>query len=276
MDSNTPRLSLRTIEPTDYPELAELMDLVFPDVGGSWPRLTIMDLIHQFPDGQICIEDNGKIVGAALTIKVDYNRFSLPHLYTDIITENNVIQNQVTGDAMYGLDVFVHPDYRGLRLGRRLYDARKELCRSKNFKAILAGGRIPNYHQYADELSVAEYIDKVKRRELHDPILSFQLANDFDVKRIMRGYLPEDNASKGYATLLEWDNFFYEEDIQSVHDIEKTLIRIGVVQWQMRAMNDLEDLLDQAEFFYLLSGQLQSRLRFISRVLQRSVDGIAK
>lgn len=43
---------------------------------------------------------------------------------------------------MYGLDVFVHPDYRGLRLGRRLYDARKELCRSKNFKAILAGGRI--------------------------------------------------------------------------------------------------------------------------------------
>ncbi len=26
------------------------------------------------------------------------------------------------------------------------------------------------------------------------------------------------------------------------------MIRIGVVQWQMRAMNDLEDLLDQAEF----------------------------
>jgi len=249
MDNNTPKLSLRTIEASDYPELAQLMDLVFHDVGGSWPRMTIMDLIHQFPDGQICIEDNGKIVGAALTIKVDYNRFSLPHVYTDIITENNVIQNQVTGDAMYGLDVFVHPDYRGLRLGRRLYDARKELCRSKNFKAILAGGRIPNYHKHADELSVTEYIEKVKRRELHDPILSFQLANDFDVKRLMRGYLPEDDSSQGYATLLEWDNFFYEEDITSVHDIEKTLVRIGVVQWQMRAMHNLDDLMDQAEFF---------------------------
>ncbi|OLQ93952.1 hydrolase [Vibrio ponticus] len=249
MDGNTPKLSLRTIEPTDYPELATLMDLVFHDVGGSWPRLTIMDLIHQFPDGQICIEDNGKIVGAALTIKVNYNRFSLPHLYTDIINENNVIQNQVTGDAMYGLDVFVHPDYRGLRLGRRLYDARKELCRSKNYKAILAGGRIPNYHQHANELSVTEYIEKVQRRELHDPILSFQLANGFDVKRIMRGYLPEDDASQGYATLLEWDNFFYEEDIESIHDVEKTLVRIGVVQWQMRAMHDLNDLIDQAEFF---------------------------
>ena len=249
MDNITTRLSLRTIEKADYPEIAQLMNLVFPDVGGAWPRSTIMDLIRQFPDGQICIEDNGKIVGAALTIKVDYNRFSLPHVYTDIIDTNNVIQNNPKGDAMYGLDVFVHPDYRGLRLGRRLYDARKELCRSKNFKAILTGGRIPNYQEHADELSVTEYIDKIKRRELHDPILSFQLANDFDVKRLMRNYLPEDDASQGYATLLEWDNFFYEEDIHSVHDIEKTLVRIGVVQWQMRAMRDLDDLMDQAEFF---------------------------
>ncbi|WP_041054736.1 bifunctional GNAT family N-acetyltransferase/carbon-nitrogen hydrolase family protein [Vibrio owensii] len=249
MENNAPKLLLRPIESADYLELADLMDLVFYDVGGSWPRMTIMDLIHQFPDGQICIEDNGKIVAAALTIKVDYNRFSLPHLYTDIITEKNVIQNQVTGDAMYGLDVFVHPDYRGLRLGRRLYDARKDLCRSKNFKAILTGGRIPNYHKHSDTLSVADYIDKVKRRELHDPILSFQLANGFDVKRIMRGYLPEDDASKGYATLLEWDNFFYEGDIESIHDVEKSLVRIGVVQWQMRAMNNLTDLLEQAEFF---------------------------
>ncbi len=249
MENASPRLTLRTIEPTDYPQLEILMELVFPDVGGAWPRMTIMDLIHQFPDGQICIEDDGKIVGAALTMKVDYNRFSLPHVYTDIVSENNVIQNQPSGDAMYGIDVFVHPDYRGLRLGRRLYDARKELCRSSNFKAILAGGRIPNYHKYADKLSVMEYITKVKRREIHDPILSFQLSNDFDVKRLMRNYLPEDSSSRGYATLLEWDNFFYEEDTDSIHDSDKTLVRLGIVQWQMRAMESVDDLMDQAEFF---------------------------
>ncbi len=249
MDNQSPKLLLRTIEATDYDELAALMDLVFHDVGGAWPRMTIMDLIHQFPDGQICIEDKGKVIGAALTIKVSYNRFSLPHLYSDIITEHNVIQNQVTGDAMYGLDVFVHPDYRGLRLGRRLYDARKELCRSQNFKAILAGGRIPHFHHHADTLSISKYIEKVRRKELYDPILSFQLANGFDVKRIMRDYLPEDDASKGYATLLEWDNVFYDEAIQSVHDVEKTMVRIGVVQWQMRPMPHLQNFLDQAEFF---------------------------
>ena len=249
MRKSTPRLTLRVIETSDYSELAALMDLVFHDVGGSWPRMTIMDLVHQFPDGQICIEDDGRIVGAALTIKVDYNRMSLPHVYTDIINENNVIQHKTSGDALYGLDVFVHPDYRGLRLGRRLYEARKELCRSNNLKAILAGGRIPGYAKHAKEMKVAKYIEKIKRRELHDPILSFQLANDFDVKRIMRHYLPEDDSSQGYATLLEWDNFFYEEDIFSVHDIEKTIVRLGIVQWQMRAMESVEDLMQQSEFF---------------------------
>ena len=249
MKTSNPLLTLRVIEKSDYDELAELMDLVFPDVGGAWPRMTIMDLIHQFPDGQICIEDNGKIVAAALTIKVDYNRYSLPHVYTDIVDEKNVIQHNPHGDAMYGLDVFVHPDYRGMRLGRRLYHARKELCQSENLKAILAGGRIPGYHKQSDELKVTEYIEQVKRKTIHDPILSFQLANDFDVKRIMRHYLPEDDKSQGYATLLEWDNFFYEEDQSSIHELDKTLVRIGIVQWQMRQVNSVEDLLEQSEFF---------------------------
>ncbi|UTV29454.1 bifunctional GNAT family N-acetyltransferase/carbon-nitrogen hydrolase family protein [Photobacterium atrarenae] len=248
MENNTPLLNLRNIEPGDYDELAALMDLVFYDVGGAWPRMTIMDLIHQFPEGQICIEDSGKIIGAALTIKVDYNRLSLSHTYTDIITEQNVIQHQASGDAMYGLDVFVHPDYRGLRLGRRLYEARKEVCRDQNLKAILAGGRIPGYQRVAKELSVLEYIEKVKRREIHDPILSFQLSNDFDVKRIMKNYLPEDDKSCGYATLLEWDNVFYEEEVPLLES-EKSLVRLGIVQWQMRPMLSLEDLMDQAEFF---------------------------
>ena len=42
---------------------------------------------------------------------------------------------------------FVHPDYRDLRLGRRLYDARKELCENMNLRGIVVGGRIPGYHK---------------------------------------------------------------------------------------------------------------------------------
>ncbi|OOF03461.1 hydrolase [Salinivibrio sp. MA440] len=275
MDENTATLlNLRVIEVSDYQPLAELMDLVFPDVGGAWPKSTIMQLVTAFPDGQICIEDNGKIVAAALTLKVSYNRFSLPHTYSDIITDDGVVFHDAKGDALYGLDVFVHPDYRGHRLGRRLYEARKDLCQALNLKAILAGGRIPGYHKHTD-VSVTDYINKVRRKEIHDPILSFQLSNDFDVKRLMNRYLPEDDKSAGYATLLEWDNFFYEEDASSVHDIDKTIVRLGVVQWQMRHVLSVDDLLNQAEFFVSSLANYQSDFALFPEFFCAPLMGLA-
>lgn len=98
-----------------------------------------------------------------------------------------------------------------------------------NLRAILAGGRIPEYHQHADELTPAQYIDKVSRKEIYDPILSFQQANDFQVKRLLRKYLPEDEQSRGYATLLEWNNILFEP-AASVLDNKPTQVRVGAVQ----------------------------------------------
>ena len=249
MIDETTRLRLRELTEEDYPELAALMDLVYADIGGAWPEDTVKDLIRLFPEGQLCIEDNGEVIAAALTIKVRYDRFSNPHRYEDLITNDQIRSHDPEGDAIYGLDVFVHPEYRGYRLGRRLYEARKELCREENMRAILAGGRLPGYASHADEMTVTEYIDQVERSKLHDPILTFQLSNGFVVKRLLKRYLPEDEKSRGYATLLEWDNILYQPEPRDVSWPSKTMVRIGVVQRRMRAARSLEDLLDQVEFF---------------------------
>ncbi len=241
-------LNLRNLTADDYPQLKALMDKVYDDIGGAWPKLTIDKLVSEFPDGQIVIEDDQTIVGVALTALVDYDEFSNPHQYDDLIGHREVILNQPDGDAMYGLDVLIDPDYRGYRLGRRLYEARKELCRSMNLRAILAGGRIPEYHQHADEFSPSEYIEKVSRKEIHDPILSFQLANDFLVKRLLRKYLPEDEKSQGFATLLEWNNILYEP-AERVLESRRTQVRVGAVQWQMREFDSVETVLQQIEYF---------------------------
>ncbi|MDZ7810114.1 MAG: GNAT family N-acetyltransferase [Arhodomonas sp.] len=180
---------------------------------------------------------------------VNYDRFGDRHTYQDITSNGYLTNHDPNGDVLYGVDVFVDPDYRGMRLGRRLYDARKELCQQLNLRAIIAGGRIPGYRHYADEMTPEEYIELVKRRELHDPILSFQLANDFQVKRVITGYLPEDEESRGYATLLQWNNIFYEADRSPLIGGRKSLVRVGTVQWQMRATDSLEDMLGQVEFF---------------------------
>ncbi|MGE0485557.1 MAG: GNAT family N-acetyltransferase [Gammaproteobacteria bacterium] len=242
-------ITLRNLRHDDHEELERLENVVYPDLGGAWPRRTIEGLLEHFPEGQICIEDQGRIVAAALTVRVDYNRFSSPHRYRDLVSADLIIHDDADGDALYGIDVMVDPEYRGYRLGRRLYDARKELCYELNLRGILAGGRITGYAEHAETLTPAEYIDRVRRQELDDPVLNFQLSNDFQVKRIMRGYLPEDEASRGYATLLEWDNFYYEPDEKSLVESPKTEVRVGVVQWLMRPIASLDELLAQVESF---------------------------
>ncbi len=249
MAEETTRLRLRTLTEEDYPALALLMDQVYHDIGGAWPEETIKTLIRIFPEGQLVIEDNGELVATALTIKVKYDRFSNPHRYEDLITDDKVQSHDKKGDALYGLDVFVDKEYRGYRLGRRLYEARKELCREENLRAILAGGRLPGYTNYADQMPVTEYIEQVEARAIYDPILSFQLSNGFDVKRLMKAYLPEDEDSHGYATLLEWDNILYEPEDDDAEWPRRTVVRVGVVQRRMRAARDVQDLLNQVEFF---------------------------
>ncbi|WP_148252909.1 bifunctional GNAT family N-acetyltransferase/carbon-nitrogen hydrolase family protein [Aidingimonas lacisalsi] len=266
-------LNLRNLASEDYPQLKQLMDSVYEDLGGAWPKLTIDKLISEFPDGQIVIEDDGRLVGVALTALVDYDEFSNPHKYDDLIGKREIILNAPNGDAMYGLDVLIHPAYRGYRLGRRLYEARKELCRSMNLRAILAGGRIPQYHQYADELSPTEYIDKVSRKEIHDPILSFQLANDFLVKRLLRKYLPEDEKSQGFATLLEWNNILYEP-AERVLETRKTQVRVGAVQWQMREFDSVESVLQQVEYFVDALSDYQSDFAVFPELFNAPLMGL--
>ncbi|ARS53221.1 bifunctional GNAT family N-acetyltransferase/carbon-nitrogen hydrolase family protein [Kushneria konosiri] len=266
-------LNLRNLEVEDYAKLKVLMDVVYNDIGGAWEKHTIDRLIAEFPDGQIVIEDEDRIVGVALTVLVDYETFSNPHKYDDLIGNREIILNNVQGDALYGLDVLIDPAYRGYRLGRRLYEARKDLCRSMNLRAILAGGRIPNYFEHAAELSPTQYIDQVSRKEIYDPILSFQLANDFLVKRLLKKYLPEDERSQGYATLLEWNNILYEP-VDRVLESRKTQVRIGAVQWQMREFASVEQVLQQVEFYVDAIADYQSDFAVFPELFNTPLMGL--
>ena len=243
------RLSLRNLRLDDYEAIKEIMDLVYHDFGGVWPESKFRSMLKTFPEGQICIEDNGKAVAAAFAVIVDYEQFGDEHTYEEITGNAYLTTHDPNGDVLYGVDVFAHPDYRNMRLGRRLYEARKELCRNLNLRAIVAGGRIPYYKKHAHVYSPQEYIEAVKRKEIYDPVLTFQLSNDFEVKQVLEAYLPEDKESRGYATLLEWFNIYYHPTHKKLFGAKKTTARIGCVQWQMREFHSVDELLQQVEYF---------------------------
>jgi predicted amidohydrolase/GNAT superfamily N-acetyltransferase len=243
------QLKLRGLELDDYADIKNIMDRVYPGMGGGWPERKFRSMLKVFKEGQICIADNGKVVAAAFAVVVDYDKFGDNHTYDEITGDAYLTTHDPNGDVLYGVDVFVDPDYRDMRLGRRLYEARKELCTNLNLRAIVAGGRIPGYKQHAKDMSPQEYIKKVKSKEFYDPILTFQLSNDFDVKQVLTGYLPEDKDSKGFATLLEWPNIYYDPSKAKLFGAQKTTARLGCVQWKMRKLNSIDDLLQQVEYF---------------------------
>ena len=243
------RIRLRNLKFEDYISLRESMMKAYPDMENAiWREDHIRRLLELFPEGQLCVTVNGRVVAAALSIIVDYDLFGDEHNYRQITGNYTFSTHDAEGDVLYGIDVFVHPEYRGLRLGRRLYEARKELCERLNLKSIVAGGRIPNYAKYADKLKPREYIEKVRLKEIYDPTLSFQLSNDFHVLKVMRGYLEGDTSSLEYATLIEWNNIYYDQR-PKIAGRANDVVRLGLVQWQMRPFRGLQSLYDQVEFF---------------------------
>ncbi|MEM7182852.1 MAG: bifunctional GNAT family N-acetyltransferase/carbon-nitrogen hydrolase family protein [Spirochaetota bacterium] len=225
------------------------MNLVYPNAGGAWREQEFLSQIENFAEGQICIEDNGKVVAAAVSVVVNYKDYGDKHTYDQITVKGKLTNHNPDGDTLYGVDVFTHPDYQGLRLGRRLYDARKDLCERLNLKRILVGGRIPGYSKHHKDMSPQKYIKLVREKELYDPVLSFQMANEFHVKKLMmNGYFPDDTESKTYAVLLEWLNIYYEEKVYLIGGV-KSIVRVGVVQWYMRSVPSFAALLKHVEFF---------------------------
>ena len=155
------------------------------------------------------------------------------------------------------VEIMVDPEFRGYRLSRRLYDARKQVARERILRRIIIGGRIPGYSAHAAELSASDYVDQVIARKLYDAVLTAQLANGFALQGLIPDYLPGDHESCGYATYLEWRNLDYRPDpgrkLRSVWNQ-----RISLVQYMMRRVESFEEFARQCTFYVDTAGDYHS------------------
>jgi predicted amidohydrolase/ribosomal protein S18 acetylase RimI-like enzyme len=241
------RLVLRNLTLADFDRLVALGERCFPGMK-PWQREQIESQLKLFPEGQVVIEYDGRVVASASSLIVEFSEYSDWANWKEIADAGFIRNHDPEGDTIYGIEIMVDPELRGMKLSRRLYDARKKLVRDKNLARIIIGGRIPGYHVHAHEMTAREYVDRVVAKELTDPVLTPQLANGFVLKRLIPDYLPSDVESCGYATFLEWANVDYRPQ-PGRQPRELSVVRLCVVQYEMRAVRDFAEFATNCEYF---------------------------
>jgi predicted amidohydrolase/ribosomal protein S18 acetylase RimI-like enzyme len=250
------KLVVRPLTIEDFDRLIELQKRCFPGMG-TWQREQIESQLSQFPEGQVCIEYDGEIVASSSSLIVEFDEYEDWHNWKAISDAGYIRNHDPEGDTLYGTEIMVDPEYRGLKLARRLYNERKRLARERNLLRCIVGGRIPGYGKHADAMTASEYVEAVISKRLFDPVLTVQLSNGFALRGLIPDYFPSDTASRGYATFLEWLNLDHvpEESrrLQAVH-----VVRLCLVQYMMRRITSFEEFAQQCEFLVDVSSDYKS------------------
>ncbi|MBD3288499.1 GNAT family N-acetyltransferase [candidate division KSB1 bacterium] len=250
------KLVLRNLHIEDFDDYKELHHKCFPKIE-PMEKEHLQSQLEIFPEGQFVIECESKVIASASSLIVDLDEYADYHNWDDIAGEGYITTHDPDGDTLYGIEIMVDPGFRGMKLSRRLYDARKQLCRDLNLKRIVIGGRIPGYQKYQAKISAREYVERVIDRAEFDPVLTPQISAGFVLKRLLQDYLWEDDESSGWATLLEWSNLDFKPSY-----VKRTMtaipVRIGVAQYRMRPIKSFDDFRTQCEYFIDVASDYKS------------------
>lgn len=209
--------------------------------------------INYFPEGQFVAELNNKIIGYCASLRISSEFAFKDHDWREITGGGYCSTHNPRGEYLYGVEVFVDPDCRGLRVGQRFYNARKKLCKYYRLKGIVFAGRMPLLHKQLKKVgTVDKYIKGVKAKKIKDPVISFQLRQGFEVVKVLKGYLPSDKESLGYACLLRWNNPEIKADtLPSEKPAPYTLeaIRVATVQYKQRRIKSFKEFEQIVTYF---------------------------
>ncbi|MNS24234.1 Acetyltransferase (GNAT) family protein [compost metagenome] len=202
--------------PRDIPAVIALQQRVFPGMP-PWAAAQLESHLAVFPAGQLVAEAaDGRLVGSASALVVLWADFDALAGWKELTGNGYFTTHNPDGFTLYGADIGVDPAARGMGVGARLYQARKAVVRQLGLKRMITGGRLPGYGAVSASMTPERYVEEVVAGRRRDPVLSFQLAHGFVVKGVIPGYLGFDEASGGYATLLEWCDPAYVADREQV------------------------------------------------------------
>lgn len=154
-----------------------------------------------FPEGQIVVLHGPHVVAGSSSIRHCFPQGN--HRFLDISAQLWLDTHQPDGDWLYGMDLGVHPDYRGRGIARAIYQARRDLCLRLGLRGQVIVGMLNGYAAFSEKMSVEEYFAALLRGELSDPTLSTQMRVGFEPLRLMPDYLDDPQCGNA-GVLMRW------------------------------------------------------------------------
>ncbi|MCQ6560149.1 GNAT family N-acetyltransferase [Paenibacillus mendelii] len=172
-----------------------------------WNEAQLREHAQRFPEGALCAEVDGQLIGSMTALLVGHEAVSSTHSWEQITDSGYIRNHNPEGDTLYVVDLCVIPAYRQYGIGKWLMLTMYEVVVHLHLTRLLGGGRMPGYKRYADQLTAQEYLERIISGELKDPVLSFLLRCGRMPVGVAEHYL-EDEDSCDYAALMEWRNPF--------------------------------------------------------------------
>ena len=192
----------------DYAAIRALQRQAHPGIA-AWTLRQLDSQRRAFADGQLVADCGGEVVGAASMLIVKWDHYALDRTWKQVTAEGCFTTHDDTGTTLFGAELVVNLVRRGTGAARSLYLAQRRLCRRLNLRRILVAARMPGYRACHETMSPETYAQRVVWGDIEDPNLRFAMALGFQYCGVIRGYLPEDQESRGNAALFVWLNPLY-------------------------------------------------------------------
>ncbi|MEL6977673.1 MAG: carbon-nitrogen hydrolase family protein [Pseudomonadota bacterium] len=237
------QIEIRNAVVSDIPGVIALVRAVYPEMT-PYSAAQIRGQINAFPEGQFIVAFEGEIVGFAACFLIAETAALADHSWASITGGGYAARHDPEGEWLYGMEVCVAKDRRRLRIGHRLYEARKRLCQDLGLKGVAFGGRIPGYARRRKAYPTPEaYLDAILAKTVKDPTAAFQMRAGFEPLRALRDYNPDDKECGGHALLMAWRNPYHQPalETQPLSRRDPTIARVTTVQLEARPVKSRED-----------------------------------
>lgn len=199
-----PGMAVQQMQPQHADQLEALQRIVFPALAED-ELIKAPQFLHHlqlFPEGQFVITNHDTVIGMTSCMRSNFS--TEQHTFKEISAGGWFTNHNPTGDWLYGLDMGIHPDYRGKGLARNLYRARHQVARQLGLKGQFTVGMMNGYGAAAIEISAETYFEELKKGIRTDPTISAQMKIGFEPIALVANYL-NDPTCGNYGVLIKID-----------------------------------------------------------------------